>query len=95
MIHQAAPARQPLLQVADSLGEMTTAHVILFALFFLVSIVGGNAVFLMHNRRTGRSWRALFDMTSFPLLHFNRKEWFLLAVVSLTAFLVGGSVWLL
>jgi uncharacterized membrane protein len=68
---------------------MSNLQVLLFVLFFVVAIVGGNGVFLLHYRRVGKSPKFFFNLTDFPLLRFNAAEWLLLLGVTVVALGIG------
>jgi hypothetical protein len=69
---------------------MSNLQTALFVLFFVVSIVGVNGVFWLHYRRVGKDPRPFFNLTEFPLLRFNAREWLLL--LGVTAVSLGISV---
>lgn len=61
---------------------MPNLQALFVVLFFVFSILAGNAVFALHYRRVGKPvLRSLLNPASFPLLKFNALEWTLLIIV--------------
>ena len=66
----------------DVFAAMPPLQLGLFISLFVFAIVAGNAVFALHYRRVGKPiLTSMLDLTSFPILDFNTKEWLLLAGV--------------
>lgn len=65
------------------------AQLLFGALFMLTSAIGGNLVFHLHKRRTGKK-SSLVENPFAHMANFNAKEWLWLALVVLLsiAFLV-------
>ena len=82
--------QQPLEKLLEMLAAMPYLQAMLIVLFFVFSVVAGNAVFALHYRRVGKPvMRSLFNPLSFPLLNFNTREWLLLLSVQAVALGIG------
>jgi hypothetical protein len=73
---------QPFERILEVFSAMPDLQALFVVLFFVFSIVAGNAVFALHYRRIGKPvLQSLLNPTSFPLLRFNAREWILLLIV--------------
>ena len=68
---------------------MPRAQQICVALFFAIAVIGGNYVFIRHNRRRGRTaWSGWNPFAT--MLRFDRSDWAWLAGVMALSFACFG-----
>ncbi|MBT2746118.1 MULTISPECIES: hypothetical protein [unclassified Lysobacter] len=76
------------VSVIDSFVEMSGPQLIFLGLFIIVSVVGGNYVFALHNKRKNKAVWSYFDVFR-DLKEFNVREWLGLLLVFVVAMLFG------
>ena len=81
------PPKPP--EIGELFGPMPLSQKILLFGAGITWIVGGNILFIAHNRRMGKKWWYQLNPLNPPFKDFNRKEWSILVLLLIVAMALG------
>jgi hypothetical protein len=77
-------------EVIQLLSALPGLQLVFIALAAVTWLAGGNILCAFHYKRVGKSAWSVFKPFAFPFIHFNAKEWLILAGLAALSFTFMG-----